>query len=196
MTDTDEGGAAAPGKSKREQARERLLARMPKGGIAAEIGVWQGRFSEKILALTEPAALHLIDPWLYQPEFGNTGFGKKKNEHAMEAMYRDVVARFAADPRVTVHRATSEAALAAFPDAHFDWVYVDGNHNEPFVGNDLALCRRKVKPGGIIAGDDFNWQAEACGAPVRRAVEALAADLGPKAQLRLIANQWMLRLPA
>jgi hypothetical protein len=52
-----------------------------------------------------------------------------------------------------------------------------------------------VKPGGIIAGDDFHWQAEACGAPVKRAVEALVADLGPEAQLKLIANRWMVRLP-
>ncbi len=83
MIDTNEGGAADPAKSKRGRARERLQARMPKGGVVAEIGVWQGRFSERILAITKPAALHLIDPWLYQPEFGNTGFGKKKNEHAM-----------------------------------------------------------------------------------------------------------------
>jgi hypothetical protein len=132
MNDADTG--AGPGKSRREQMRARLLGRMPKGGVVAEIGVWQGRFTETTHALTEPLALHLIDPWLYQPEFGNTGFGKKKNQHAMQAMYEDVVARFAADPRVTVHRGTSQAALSAFPDAYFDWVSVDGNHNEAFIG--------------------------------------------------------------
>ena len=33
-----------------------------------------------------------------------------------------------------------------FADGHFDWVYIDGNHNEPFVGEDLALARKKVPP--------------------------------------------------
>ncbi len=180
--------------SKRENVRARLLAQMPKGGVAAEIGVWEGKFSERILEITAPRELHLIDPWLYQPEFGNTGFGRKKNATRMEEMYGEVKARFAGNPAVSVHRALSKDALGGFPDAHFDWVYVDGNHNEPFVGEDLDLARSKVRPGGIIAGDDFNWQTE-IGAPVRRAVERLMEDLGPSARLKLLANQYMIRLP-
>lgn len=180
--------------SRREMMRGRLLARMPKGMRAAEIGVWEGNFSARILEACAPSELHLIDPWLYMPEFGNTGFGRKKNEHLMEEKYRSVAARFAADPRVTIHRATSESALSAMPDGSLDWVYIDGNHNEPFIGNDIALCLRKVRADGVIAGDDFNWQSEASGAPVRRAVEAAVAALGPQASLKVIANQWIIRL--
>jgi hypothetical protein len=180
--------------SKRENVRARLLGHMPKGGIAAEIGVWEGKFSERILELAAPRELHLIDPWLYQPEFGNTGFGRRKNETRMEEMYGEVRERFATNPAVKIHRAMSKDALGSFPDGYFDWVYIDGNHNEPFVGQDLDLARRKVRPGGIIAGDDFNWQVE-IGAPVRRAVEGLMAELGSSATLRLLANQYMIRLP-
>lgn len=180
--------------SKRDIVRGRLLARMPKGAKVAEIGVWEGNFSRRILEICEPAELHLIDPWLYQPEFGNTGFGRKKNEHLMEVKYQDVVAAFKDDPRVRIHRATSEDALSALPDGSLDWVYIDGNHNEPFVGNDLALCLQKVKPDGIITGDDFNWQAEASGAPVKRAVEALVDQLGDQAKLTLMANQYIIEL--
>lgn len=180
--------------SKREARRLQLLQKMPKGGIAAEIGVWEGKFSEKILEVTAPTALHLIDPWLYQPEFNNTGFGRKKNETRMDEMFHEVSAKFAGDARVNLHRATSQVALGAFADGHFDWVYIDGNHNEPFVGDDLELSRRKVKPGGIIAGDDFNWQS-AIGAPVKTAVQALLLSLGDKATFRLMGNQYMIRLP-
>ena len=112
----------------------------------------------------------------------------------MEEMYGEVKARFAANPVVKVHRAMSNDALGGFPDGYFDWVYVDGNHNEPFVGQDLDLARRKVRPGGIIAGDDYNWQVE-IGAPVRRAVEGLMKQLGSSATLKLLANQYMIRLP-
>jgi Methyltransferase domain len=181
--------------SKRENVRARLLAHMPKGGVAAEIGVWEGKFSDRIVEITQPRELHLIDPWLYQPEFGNTGFGRKKNETRMEEMYGEVKARFAGNPAVKVHRAMSNEALDSFPDAYFDWVYIDGNHNEPFVGDDLQLARRKVRPGGIISGDDYNWQTE-IGAPVRVAVERVMADLGPAARLKLLANQYLIRLPA
>ena len=181
-------------KSKREAVRGRLLAQMPKGGVAAEIGGWDGQFSRRILDDCAPVTLHLIDPWQYMPEFGNTGFGRKKNEHLMEVKYQDVVKAFADEPRVVIHRATSEAALSAMPDGSLDWVYIDGNHNEPFIGNDIALCLKKVKAKGVIAGDDFNWQSEASGAPVRRAVEAAVAALGPQATLKVIANQWIIRL--
>jgi hypothetical protein len=180
--------------TRREKVRERLLGLMPKQAVAAEIGVWEGGFSRRILELCAPVRLHLIDPWEYMPEFSNTGFGRRKNADLMEQKYRDVVAALGPDPRVTIHRATSEAALSAMPDASLDWVYIDGNHNEPFIGRDLELCLAKVKPDGIIAGDDYNWQAEAQGAPVRRAVEAVMARLGAAATLTLIANQYLIRL--
>lgn len=180
--------------SKRERVRGRLLGLMPKGARVAEIGVWEGDFSKRIVDICEPAELHLIDPWLYQPEFGNTGFGRKKNEHLMEVKYQGVVERFKDEPRVKVHRATSDVALNSLPDGALDWVYIDGNHNEPFIGQDIALCLRKVKHDGIICGDDFNWMSDAQGAPVKTAVEAALAELGDQAELQLMANQYIIRL--
>ena len=180
--------------SRREMLRSRLLASMPKGGIAAEIGVWEGEFSRRILEICEPKELHLIDPWLYMPEFANTGFGNPRNEYLMEERYNRVRAAFADDPRVIIHRSTSEAALLAMADHSLDWVYIDGNHNEPFVGRDLELCLQKVKPNGVIAGDDYNWMSEALGAPVKRAVEGVLDELGRKAKLRLRGNQYRIGL--
>jgi hypothetical protein len=171
-----------------------MLGTLPKGARVAEIGVWEGFFSRRILEICQPAELHLIDPWLYQPAFGNTGFGRKKNEFLMEQKYQDVVAAFAAVPAVKIHRTTSDMALSALPDGYLDWVYIDGNHNEPFISQDIALCLRKVKPNGVIAGDDFNWMADASGAPVKKAVEAALADLGAAASLRLMANQYVVTL--
>lgn len=180
--------------SKRDRVRTRLLQSLPKGGRVAEVGVWEGAFSRKILDICEPAELHLIDPWLYQPEFPNTGFGRRKNEELMEQKYQAVCAAFADDPRVTIHRAMSDVALSGFADGYLDWVYLDGNHNEPFIGADIALSLQKVKPDGLITGDDFNWMSEAQGAPVKRAVEQAVADLGSMASLKTMANQWIVTL--
>ena len=65
----------------------------------------------------------------------------------MQAMFEDVSARFASDPRVTVHRTTSDVAPAPVPEGRFDRVHVDGNRSEPFVADDLAVCRRMVCRG-------------------------------------------------
>jgi hypothetical protein len=179
---------------KRDHVRGRLLESLPKGCVVAEIGVWEGDFSQRILDICQPRALHLIDPWEYMPAFSNTGFGKRKNAGAMAEKYLAVVARFAGDPRVTVHRGTSASVLPTMPDGSFDWVYIDGNHNEPFIGNDIALCLQKVTLAGIIAGDDYNWMAEELGAPVKRAVTAAVEALGPRASLKVMGNQWRMQL--
>lgn len=180
--------------SRREARRRELLSKLPKAAVAAEIGVWEGRFSEVILEVAAPRELHLIDPWTYQPEFSNTGFGRKKFATRMDEMFNEVSQRFAAVPAVHLHRAMSGDALAGFPDGYFDWVYVDGNHNSPVIDEDLALSAVKVRAGGMIAGDDYNWQAEA-GAPVKTAVQVLMARLGPKARFRVFGNQYLIRLP-
>lgn len=180
--------------SRRDARRRELLSKLPKAAVAAEIGVWEGRFSDVILEVTGPRELHLIDPWLYQPEFSNTGFGRRKFADRMEEMHQDVSRRFAAVPEVRIHRAMSGDALRGFADGYFDWVYIDGNHNSPVVDEDLALSAVKVRPGGLIAGDDYNWQAEE-GAPVKTAVKALMSRLGPQARFRTFGNQYLVRLP-
>jgi hypothetical protein len=180
--------------SKREAYREQLLRVLPKGGRAAEIGVWEGEFSHRILAVTKPVTLHLIAPWEFMPEFRNTCFGRLKNEFLMDEKYEAVCDAFRNDHRVVIHRATSLAALATLPDHSLDWVYVDGNHNEPFVSQDIAMCLQKVKPNGIICGDDFNWKAFELDAPVKRAVEKALRKLGDQARLERFGQQWLMQL--
>lgn len=180
--------------SRRQEVRLRLLSHMPKGGVAAEIGVWDGGFSRVILEETDARELHLIDPWLYQPEFSNTMFGRPKNADRMEGMYEQVRASFEGDARVTLHRAMSEEAMATFPDDYFDWVYIDGNHNEPFVSKDLELSFRKVRPGGVIAGDDYYWNGSG-DLPVRSAVTRFRDSFRSDAEFRLFGQQFMISLP-
>ena len=181
---------------KRDETRRAMLGLLPKSGTGAEVGVWEGRFSEVILEVCAPTRLHLIDPWEYDPRFNNTGFGRKKNAERMPQMFDLVRERFAGDDRVVLHRATSGEALLAFDDAALDWIYIDGNHNEPFVGMDLALALRKVRPGGVIAGDDYHWSDGEDGTPVKDAVTKVMAKLGDRAELRVMGQQYVIRLAA
>lgn len=180
--------------SRRQAARLKLLQQLPSGGVAAEIGVWNGGFSRAILDTTSPIELHLIDPWTYQPEFGNTMFGRRRNANRMDSMYEGVREEFSGDNRVRIHRSKSEEALATFPDDYFDWVYIDGNHNEPFVATDLEHCFRKVKAGGIISGDDYLWR-DGDELPVRNAVTKFRQTLVSDPEFKLIGQQYMIRLP-
>lgn len=178
---------------KRDKVRREMLETFPKGCKCAEIGVWEGRFSSEILATTEPVELHLIDPWEYMPEFSNTGFGRKKNADLMVQKYEQVKEKFKDDKRVFIHRATSEEALGNMEDSTLDWVYIDGNHNEPFISNDLKLALKKTKPNGMISGDDYYWEKEN-GAPIKTAVNNIVEELGDKAEFERRGQQYIIRL--
>lgn len=45
--------------------------------------------------------------------------------------------------------------LEGFPDGYFDWVYLDSGHLYEETLRELEIIVRKVRPGGVIGGDDF-----------------------------------------
>ena len=177
----------------REEKRLQLLHRMPKGGVCAEIGVWDGGFSEVILEVTQPKTLHLVDPWSFQPEYRNSAFGREAHRDKMDEKFEQVTERFKGDDRVVIHRKMSDEALSSFEDASLDWIYLDGNHNYEVVVSDLALAEHKVKPNGIISGDDLHWNADK-GAPVRTAVREFRRRMGDAVTFDKIGQQYILQL--
>ncbi len=184
----------------RRDPRTSVIELAPRGGVCAEIGVWRGDFAAKILRVARPSKLHLVDPWAFMPgvEYSEARYGGKvaADQKAMDLMYEGVLRRFAAeiaDGVVHVHRAESAAAADSFPDASFDWIYVDGNHLYEYVREDLSRYDPKVKPGGVMAGDDYGvagWWEDG----VTRAVTECVAehDYGV---ISLRAHQFVLRKP-
>lgn len=139
--------------------REQLVRLLRPGGVGLEIGVATGAFSQVLLDEARPAKLHLVDPWIhhadpaYQPDVNNVPQQESDRRH------REVCDRFESQMRsgvVEIHRATSEAAVARFPDAYFDWIYIDGAHHYEACVSDLRLYAPKVKPDGLILGHDYS----------------------------------------
>ena len=167
----------ARGLARRMIGRWRVLISTPKGGICAEIGVWQGEFSGRILKTAHPRELHLVDPWLFAPHYPKRLWGGAvaKNQADMDAM-RDAVARkFSGHPEVKIHRATSTEAANGFPNHYFDWIYIDGDHSYEAVLEDLRAWYPKMKPGGLICLDDLYWKDERGEMPVQAAIQAFLA---------------------
>jgi hypothetical protein len=146
----------------RDFGRDDLLELLPKGVVAAEIGVWRGDFSARILGVTRPTRLHLIDPWRFEGDrrYRRSWYGGAvaRSQADMDAIYESVVQRFASEieeGRVVPHRAASTEAALDFADAYFDWVYLDANHLYEFVSQDLDAFSEKVRRGGLLTGDDY-----------------------------------------
>ena len=141
--------------------RDFLLKLMPNHSICAEIGVYKGKFSIKILEKVEPKKLHLIDPWKYQEaeDFQEAAYGGKAgSQEVMNKIYSEMKARLRKEiekGKVEIHRGFSHLVYKDFPDKYFDWIYIDGNHQYDYVRKDLKLFFPKVKIGGYITGDDY-----------------------------------------
>lgn len=118
--------------------RWHALAHMPKNAVCAEVGVWKGDFAAAILEVTTPAKLHLID---FDPEVIRIA-GERFSTQVKEGV-------------VELRQGDSVATLRAFADGYFDWVYIDADHRYEGVKRDLEAVRPKLKPGGLIAMNDY-----------------------------------------
>ena len=175
-----------------------MLRLLPHLSVGAEIGVWRGDFSARILRAVRPVKLHLIDPWAYRGEnaYRDAWYGGKlaADQAAMDEIHRQVARRFAHEIDagvVELHRSRSAEAARAFQDASLDWVYVDGDHLYDAVHHDLELFAPKLKAGGLLAGDDYGlpgWWEDG----VTRAVDEFAAGGGWEL-VTLPGNQFVLR---
>jgi hypothetical protein len=63
--------------------------------------------------------------------------------------------------RGTLLRKKSAHAASYFADGSLDVVYIDGDHRPEQVLIDLESWFSKVRLGGIICGDDYNWPGSA-----------------------------------
>jgi hypothetical protein len=177
-------------------ARSALLELMPRGGRCAEVGVWRGDFSERILRDTKPQELHLIDPWLFVPSYPESWYGglSATSQADMDAIYAAVTKRFereVSEGTVIIHRLRSVGAADVFPDGLFDWLYLDADHTYEAVSADLSLYWPKVRPGGYLAGDDYfdgGWWKGG----VKRAVDEFIDRPGCEV-VSLDASQFVLR---
>lgn len=131
--------------------RVALLDLLPKGGVIAEVGVLAGDFSEKILEVVRPGKFYLLD--LFESDdWAWTGrFTAEHHQEFVTARFESLVK--AGD--VEVRQGNSWELLDAFPDEHFDWIYIDADHSYESVKKDLAAARLKVKPGGLIVMNDY-----------------------------------------
>ena len=124
--------------------RELLLKNLPKEGIIAELGVDKGDFSDKIISLTQPKKLYLIDIW------DSERYNMDKMVYVKKRFQKEIDTG-----KVIIIRGTSENELLKFENGHFDWIYIDTAHTYEQTVRELDLCRQKVKDGGIIAGHDY-----------------------------------------
>jgi len=117
--------------------------------VGAEIGVNKGSNALRILRSNPELKLHLIDPWILYEGMNDFYQGCERTDaynitrRRMEGYNVEIIKEFSMD------------AVKRFEDESLDFVYIDGNHEWPYVTQDIFYWAQKVKPGGIVAGHDY-----------------------------------------
>lgn len=162
--------------------RSELLKLLPPRSLGAELGVYDGAFSEEILRITQPRKLYLVDLWtgmtrLKRPDSaGDWVPYDLASKEAME-IARSRMAGPLATGQVALVRREATEWLTLQPAASLDWVYLDDDHTYPHVLKELKLAAQCIRPGGSILGHDYCD----CGAVlpgVRQAVDEFCRQTG------------------
>jgi hypothetical protein len=181
-----------------QHRRAFLLKYFPPGSVGAEIGVYKGDFSRRLLDDVKPEKLHLIDPWKYEDAeiYQNAWYGghAEGQQSELDAIHESVLERFKDEIKrgqVEVHRSSSSDATRMFQNGYFDWIYIDGNHLYEFVKKDLEMYFNLVKAGGLITGDDYHTEGWWRGG-VKKAVDEFLAS-HPVTLVTIRKGQFVLR---
>lgn len=130
-----------------------------KHSIGCEVGVHAGETSFSLLSkLPKIKEYHAVDPWESYEKYNGTQYrkpGHKRLKTWSEVMqnFIDLTAPF--KDKVFMYRATSVEAVKEFDDKYFDWVFIDANHDYPYIKENLELWYPKVKDRGILSGHDY-----------------------------------------
>jgi hypothetical protein len=155
----------------------RLLNQRGLTGLALEIGVRDGGFSEQILRSWHGRLLVSVDPW--------AGPGDE-DAYALTARRLEPFGR-----RSRIWRTTSVEASARVLPASADFVYIDALHDHASALEDVSHWFDRVRPGGVIAGHDYvDGEFPEGSFGVRRAVDGFFGERGVQVRATALDPPW------
>lgn len=120
----------------------------------AEVGVWHGEFAAAVLdGCPGISTYYLVDPWRPLDDW-NKPLNVSAQRFA-EAHRAALAAVAFAGTRAVVLRGTTREVADRISDGSLDAVYVDGDHTLRGITIDLVRMLPKLRPGGLLGGDDF-----------------------------------------
>jgi hypothetical protein len=124
--------------------RMQLLDRLPKGGVAVELGVTKGDFSAEILKIARPRKLFLVDRW------SDSRYSSRVKQGVQKRFAKEIDSG-----AVELINANSLDAASHFEAGSLDWIYIDTNHQYQNTLNELRAYQPLIKRSGYIAGHDY-----------------------------------------
>jgi len=155
--------------------------------VGCEIGVCHGENYCHMLEICDNIQKLIgIDPYIqYNDYAGSVSQGMTDN--FKEVTFRNLELIGAGD-RAEIRIMTSDDAASTIEDGFLDFIFIDGNHSQEYVRNDLRNYYDKVKVGGIFAGHDYSLPSVSS-----ELKQFLLEKNIPEEKLKLLRNDsWML----
>jgi hypothetical protein len=181
-----------------ESLYDAAVARTPPHGVMVEVGCWLGRslayLGGRVRGSGKPVNLWGVDHGvgtdseterlLHGPTLAACG------GNTLGLLAANLRACGVADVAVPMGCSSLRAA-ALFPPKSVDFVFLDAAHDEESVRADLAAWWPTIKPGGVMAGHDYDpfWVG------VRRAVDEFFRLSEWGARSSLVPNCWWVEKP-
>ena len=128
-----------------------MLKHFPKGGVYAEIGVFIGTFSARIVENCAPSKLYMVDMWRDGLDWMVNG--ELRHFSGQEAYLE--ACKLDCNQCVRMRRQKAVEFISELPDNHLDVVYHDADHSYEAVRDCLNLSLPRMKKGGWISGHDY-----------------------------------------
>ncbi len=116
----------------------------------AEIGTLRGNFAYLLAKNNPNAELACIDSWTAYDDYRC-----HTNTAKLGICHVQAKERLSPFPNVRLINEFSMDAVKQFDDESLDFVYIDANHEWPYVTQDIFYWAKKVRPGGIVSGHDY-----------------------------------------
>lgn len=116
----------------------------------AEIGTARGNNAITLARNIPDLTLYCVDSWMLYDGMHDFTDAGMMYEYGVSA-----AARLRPYPDTKLIKAFSMDAVKKFTDESLDFVYIDANHELPYVTEDIFYWSKKVRSGGIVSGHDY-----------------------------------------
>jgi len=130
----------------------------------AEIGLWYGKTFFHLLDHVPELILYGIDIW---------STCDASHDRDQEKNRRIVYAKAGEYSGAKILEIESMQAIKAFHPASLDFVFIDADHTQKAVKDDILAWKNIVRPGGILCGDDYDMES----------VKSVVDELAPEAHI-------------
>ena len=116
----------------------------------AEIGTARGTNALTLKRNNPELELYCVDAWSTYD-----GCNDFTDQQVLNEYYAGARHRLKPYKGIEIINEFSMDAVKQFKDKSLDFVYIDANHEFPYVAEDLFYWSKKVRPGGIVSGHDY-----------------------------------------